>query len=129
MQAARLRAAQEREQRIADALARLPEMAAAKRRNGDKPEDARASTTDADASNMKMGDGGFRPAYNVQFATDCASQNDKGNISIANKASWRKAASKRQAATKPLREHSVALRMRPNPLPFGLLITKTPSLP
>ncbi len=73
-QAARLRAAQEREQRIADALARLPEMAAAKRRNGDKPEDARASTTDADASNMKMGDGGFRPAYNVQFATDCASQ-------------------------------------------------------
>jgi transposase len=73
-QAARLRAAQEREQRIAEALARLPEMAAAKRRNGDKPEDARASTTDADASNMKMGDGGFRPAYNVQFATDCASQ-------------------------------------------------------
>ena len=49
-------------------------MAAAKRRNGDKPEDARASTTDADASNMKMGDGGFRPAYNVQFATDCAAQ-------------------------------------------------------
>jgi transposase len=73
-QAARLRAAQEREQRIAEALARLPEMAAAKRRNGDKAEDARASTTDADASNMKMGDGGFRPAYNVQFATDCASQ-------------------------------------------------------
>ena len=73
-QAARLRAAQEREQRIADALARLPEMAAAKRRNGDRAEDARASTTDADASNMKMGDGGFRPAYNVQFATDCASQ-------------------------------------------------------
>jgi len=73
-QAARLRAAQDREQRIADALARLPEMAAAKRRNGDKAEDARASATDADASNMKMGDGGFRPAYNVQFATDCASQ-------------------------------------------------------
>jgi transposase len=73
-QAARLRAAQEREQRINDALARLPEMAAAKRRNGDKAEDARTSTTDAEASNMKMGDGGFRPAYNVQFATDCASQ-------------------------------------------------------
>lgn len=72
--AARLRAAEQREQRIQDALARLPEMAAAKRRNGDKPEDARVSTTDADASNMKMGDGGFRPAYNVQFATDSASQ-------------------------------------------------------
>jgi len=72
--AARLRAGEQREQRIQAALARLPEMAAAKRRNADKAEDARASTTDADASNMKMGDGGFRPAYNVQFATDCASQ-------------------------------------------------------
>jgi transposase len=30
---------------------------------------ARASTTDADARNMKMGDGGFRPAYNIQLAT------------------------------------------------------------
>jgi transposase len=29
----------------------------------------RASTTDADARTMKMGDGGFRPAYNVQMAT------------------------------------------------------------
>ena len=29
----------------------------------------RASTTDADARTMKMGDGGFRPAYNVQLAT------------------------------------------------------------
>ncbi len=73
-QAARLRAAQQREQRIADAPARLPAMEAANRRNGDKPEDARSGTTHADASNMKMGDGGFRPAYNVQFATDCASQ-------------------------------------------------------
>ncbi len=73
-QAARLRAAQQREQRIAEALARLPEMAATKRRNGNKAEDARTSTTDADASNMKMGDGGWRPACNVQFATDCAAQ-------------------------------------------------------
>lgn len=73
-QAARLRAAQQREQRIAQALARLPELEAAKRRNGDKAEEARASTTDADATNMKMADGGFRPAYNVQLATDCASQ-------------------------------------------------------
>jgi len=30
---------------------------------------ARASTTDADARTMKMGDSGFRPAFNVQFAT------------------------------------------------------------
>jgi hypothetical protein len=73
-QAAKLRAAQEREQRIQRALQRLPELAAAKRRQGGKPEDARASTTDADASVMKMADGGFRPAYNVQFASDCQAQ-------------------------------------------------------
>jgi transposase len=73
-QAAQLRAARQREACIDAALERLPEVAAAKRRGGAKPEDARASTTDADASVMKMGDGGFRPAYNVQFATTCHSQ-------------------------------------------------------
>ena len=73
-QAAQLRAAQEREQRIRAALEQLPEVAAAKKRNGGKEEDARASTTDADARNMKMGDGGFRPAVNVQFATTCKEQ-------------------------------------------------------
>ena len=72
-QAAKLRAAQEREQRIAQALEQLPAVAATKRRNGSKAE-ARASTTDADARVMKMADGGFRPAYNVQFATDCEGQ-------------------------------------------------------
>lgn len=73
-QAARQRAAQEREERIGAALAQLPQVQAAKRRNGDKPEDARASTTDADARVMKMGDGGFRPAFNVQMATTCQEQ-------------------------------------------------------
>ena len=72
-QAARLRAAQEREQRIRAALEQLPEVAATKKRNGSKAE-ARASTTDADARVMKMGDGGFRPAFNVQFATTCEEQ-------------------------------------------------------
>jgi hypothetical protein len=71
-QAAKLRAARAREACIDEALARLPEVAATKRRNGGKAKDARASTTDA--SVMKMGDGGFRPAYNVQFATDCEGQ-------------------------------------------------------
>lgn len=74
VQAAKLRAAKEREERIGQALAQLPELAAAKKRNGDKPESARASETDADARVMKMADGGFRPAYNVQFATTCAEQ-------------------------------------------------------
>ena len=35
---------------------------------GPKDEPARASTTDVEARVMKMGDGGFRPAYNVQYA-------------------------------------------------------------
>lgn len=73
-QAARQRAAQEREQRINAALQQLPEVQAAKRRQGDKPENARASTTDADARVMKMGDGGFRPAFNVQLASCCDTQ-------------------------------------------------------
>lgn len=73
-QAARQRAAREREARIEAALARLPELAEIKKRQGKKPEAARTSTTDAHASVMKMGDGGFRPAYNVQYGTDTASQ-------------------------------------------------------
>ena len=73
-QAARLRAAQDREQRIRAALEQLPEVAAVKKRNSAKAEDARASTTDAEARVMKMGDGGFRPAYNVQFASTCEEQ-------------------------------------------------------
>lgn len=73
-QAARQRAAKEREERIRAALEQLPQVQAAKRRNGDKPEDARASTTDADARVMKMGDGGFRPAFNVQLASTCEDQ-------------------------------------------------------
>ena len=58
---------------MAAALAALPEVEARKRRNGSKSE-ARVSTTDPQAHVMKMGDGGFRPAYNVQFAADTASQ-------------------------------------------------------
>lgn len=72
--AAAQRAAVERERRLQQALARLPELQEVKRRNGRSPDEARASTTDAQASVMKMADGGWRPAYNVQMATDCASQ-------------------------------------------------------
>jgi transposase len=73
-QAAKLRAAEDREERISKALEQLPEVAAAKKRNGGKEEDARTSTTDPDARVMKMADGGFRPAANVQFATTCNEQ-------------------------------------------------------
>lgn len=72
--AARARAAQEREARVEAALARLPELAQIKERRGKQAADARSSTTDVDATVMKMGDGGFRPAYNIEFGTDTASQ-------------------------------------------------------
>jgi transposase len=68
-QAARKRAARERRERVQKALERIPEMAA-KKEEKDKKE-ARVSTTDAEATVMKMGDGGYRPAYNLQFSTTC----------------------------------------------------------
>jgi transposase len=71
--AARERAAREREERVRAALEVLPELEAIKRRNGDDPESARASTTDAEARVMRMGDGGWRPAYNGQLTTDVGS--------------------------------------------------------
>jgi len=73
-QAARARAAREREERVRNALARLPELERIKVNQGKKPEDARACTTEAEATIMKMGDGGFRPAYNAQLATDTQAQ-------------------------------------------------------
>jgi len=64
--AARERAARERQQRLAQALGRLPELEARKK-VGEKDK-ARASSTDPEATVMKMADGGFRPAYNVEYA-------------------------------------------------------------
>jgi transposase len=72
-EAARRRAAQERQTRLEKALARLPEIEAIKKRQGKKPDAARVSMTDAEATVMKMGDGGFRPAYNPQLASDADS--------------------------------------------------------
>ena len=66
-QAARRRAAEERATRIRQALDQLPQIEAAKKK--EHKAKARASTTDPEARVMKMGDGGFRPAYNVQLAT------------------------------------------------------------
>ena len=43
------------------------------RRKKGSGKNARASMTDPEARKMKMGDGGFRPAYNVQFATTVGS--------------------------------------------------------
>jgi transposase len=92
--AARRRHARERVERIQRALQRMPEMEAkkargrkgkgrkgGKRTGGPRAEEkaekrgaARVSTTDPQATVMKMADGGFRPAYNVQFSTACEGQ-------------------------------------------------------
>lgn len=65
--AAEERAAREREARLQQALAELPKVGALRE---SRRKEARVSTTDAEARLMKMADGGFRPAYNVQLATD-----------------------------------------------------------
>jgi transposase len=70
--AARVRAAEDRQARITQALKELEEIEA-KRKASEKP-NARASTTDPEARMMKMAGGGFRPAYNVQFATETTSR-------------------------------------------------------
>ena len=73
--AAQQRAATERLARVEEALAQLPDIQATKDRQRDKrPTEARVSTTDPNARVMKMADGGYRPAYNVQLATDVDSR-------------------------------------------------------
>jgi len=70
--AARQRAATERQQRVAKALEQVAALQAQKK--AAEREKARASTTDPEARVMKMADGGFRPAFNGQFATDTGTQ-------------------------------------------------------
>jgi hypothetical protein len=75
---ARERAARERKKRIQAAIRELPAIQAIKdkqQRTKSKKErgkitKARVSTTDSEARVMKMPDGGYQPAYNVQLATD-----------------------------------------------------------
>lgn len=70
--AARERAARERLERVTRALARSEELRAQKPEKD--REKVRVSTSDPEVPVMKMGDGGFRPAANVEFGTDTASQ-------------------------------------------------------
>ena len=90
-QAAQLRAASERQERVSQALGEMEKIEAQyaernahgnKRKKpppddkGSPPQDKREpriSTTDPEARRMKGADGGFRPGYNVQFSTDTAS--------------------------------------------------------
>jgi transposase len=73
VQAARQRAATERLERLQAAQTELAKLQATNAtqppsRRKD-PAELRASLTDPESRKMKMPDGGFRPAYNVQFAT------------------------------------------------------------
>lgn len=79
------RRAEEKQKRVEKALEQLPELKekqakAAKRAGkgkcGDKirNKELRVSTTDAEARVMKMANGGFNPAVNVQLATDTESR-------------------------------------------------------
>lgn len=83
---ARERAALERQERIAQALDQLAQVEEQKKKKPvpkkeneseeqhAKRSEPRASSTDSEARVMKMADGGFRPAYNVQFTTATDSQ-------------------------------------------------------
>lgn len=74
--AARQRAASEKHQRIEHACLEMEQMQqryAQRNKNvgaKDQRSEPRASSTDPEARRMKMGDNGFRPALNVQFASD-----------------------------------------------------------
>lgn len=83
-QAAKLRAAEERVARVKKALAKLEEINAGKPKA--EASETRVSTTDPECRVMKMADGGWRPAWNIQLATDVKSRTivgvrviDKGN--------------------------------------------------
>jgi transposase len=78
--AAQARAAREAEQRAEAALAQLAQIEERRKRANKKrgkraaaQKEARASLTDPEVRVIKMADGGFRPAYNLQLATDTAS--------------------------------------------------------
>jgi len=76
-QAAEVRAAREYQQRVAQALKQVQQLEAHKASAKNHPQRAtatRASSTDPEARVMKMADGGFRPAYNVQLATETESR-------------------------------------------------------
>ena len=70
-QAAGERAAREQKERIDEALRQREKLSEQreKRKKGDG-EKTRVSTTDPDARKMKMANGGYNPAYNIQFASD-----------------------------------------------------------
>jgi len=95
--AARQRAAKEKQKRVEEAVAQLPEIkrrqeeAAQRAGEGEsgkkiREKSPRVSTTDAEARVMKMSNGGFNPAVNVQVATDTESRAIVG-VEVSNEGS------------------------------------------
>ncbi len=95
--AAQKRQAEDRKRRLEQAIGQLPELKAkqeqtAKRagqgKSGQKirEKELRVSTTDPEARVMKMPNGGFNPAVNVQLATDTASRVIVG-VAVSNEGS------------------------------------------
>jgi len=95
--AARQRAAKSRQQRLEQAIAQLPELkqkqAEAAQRAGQgkcgdriRARQPRVSTTDAATRVMKMANGGYSPAVNVQLATDTQSRAILG-VEVSNESS------------------------------------------
>jgi transposase len=73
---ARRRAARDRHQRLRRAVGVVRQRQEQRRkanRKASPPAGARANETDPDAAKMKMPDGGYRQAYNVETVTDVAS--------------------------------------------------------
>jgi transposase len=106
--AAQRRAAEEKQQRLEQAIAQLPELkrqqeAAAQRaghgERGKKirEKELRVSTSDPEARVMKMPNGGFNPAVNVQLATDTESRAIVG-VEVSN------AGSDSSGLSEPMRE-------------------------
>lgn len=94
---AQKRRAEEKKKRLEQAIAQLPELkkrqeeAAQRAGNGKqgqkiREKEVRASTTDAEARVMKMANGGFNPAVNVQLATDTESRAIVG-VEVSNEGS------------------------------------------
>jgi transposase len=102
-QAAQVRAARERAARVEQALKLIPELEAIKARQSPKKgpvQPARVSITDPEARVMKMPDGGFRPAFNVQLAQDTESRAIVG-VAVTNSGSD-------QGADQPMRQQIAA---------------------
>lgn len=91
------RAAQEQQQRVEQALAQLPELAQRQQQRAERAgagpygekirnRELRVSTSDPEARVMKMPNGGYSPAYNIQLATDVESRVIVG-VAVSNQGS------------------------------------------